>query len=1093
MRDFKKEYKKLNERQKQAVDYIDGPVLVVAGPGTGKTQLLAMRAANILVRADIAPSNILCLTFTDNAARNMRERLVQIIGQPGYHAAIHTFHSFGADIINQYPDSFVSRQLIQQVDELGLYEILKNILDQLPHNSPLGAKAGDKYVHIESAGKAISWLKQNALTPDELEKLLRTNGKFVDTIALRLIEVFAERTSPKHLKKYSEFLNFAQKLSANKTKFGFLDYGSIFCAELEQAINGTDVNGRYAPPITAWRMKWCQKDSEDNYVLKDSGINFRKMNALCDVYRKMQDHLTAQGLYDFDDMIMETVHAMESDDELLYNLQERYQYVLVDEFQDTNKAQLRMLTCLGNNPVYENRPNIMAVGDDDQAIYAFQGANISNMAMFPSLYDRPKVINLQENYRSNPDILEASEAISTQITDRLTPLDGPNSKKLVAKVRHKTNILRHQSFSSELAQYDWLAGEIKKMIAEGSPPEEIAVIAPKHKYLERLMPYLGQKHIPVSYERRENILDAPVIVQLLTMSDLVVAIAENRQNEVDELIACVLSYDFFAIESQLLIELSIDCFEQNVHWLELMSKHKNKKLREICNWFVNLARASTLEPMEYILDELTSKSPLRSYYFDDSKLENAPDEYLTMLGQLATLRQRLRQWKPNKMLLIKDLSLFVELHRQADIKIIDVSPHTQSTNAVQVMTPFKAKGLEFQTVFIINAQDEVWGTTAKGKNPTITLPKNLPIQPAGNSDDDKLRLLFVALTRAKHSLTITSYTHSLENKLSPILSFIMNESDVAHPKFTPKRLAKPRSIEAIEILSTDWSYRFKQIIADKKTLFEPILNNYKLSVTHLNNFIDVTAGGPNYFFMHNLLHFPEALSPAAAYGDSVHKTLQWVHLQLNKTGKLPANKLIENYFSDLIKRKHLRASEQKKFSARGREALNRYLKERSDSFLPNDKIERGFGNEGIMLGTARLSGKIDKLRFSEPGKIEVIDFKTGKPALDWKGKDEYEKVKLHKYRQQLLFYKILVENSASYVRKAVVTRGALEFIELDDNGSLARSLSMEYTDEEINKFKQLIGAVWGRIMKLNFPDTNGYSKNLAGIKQFEEDLIAEIG
>src|SRR6266550_4066639 len=118
MASFEREYKRLNEAQRQAVDNIEGPLLVVAGPGTGKTQLLSMRVANIIRQTDTSPANILCLTFTDNAARNMRERLETIIGQSAYHVAIHTFHSFGSEIINQQSDYFLDRQLLRQVDEL---------------------------------------------------------------------------------------------------------------------------------------------------------------------------------------------------------------------------------------------------------------------------------------------------------------------------------------------------------------------------------------------------------------------------------------------------------------------------------------------------------------------------------------------------------------------------------------------------------------------------------------------------------------------------------------------------------------------------------------------------------------------------------------------------------------------------------------------------------------------------------------------------------------------------------------------------------------------------------------------------------------
>jgi DNA helicase-2/ATP-dependent DNA helicase PcrA len=119
----------------------------------------------------------------------------------------------------------------------------------------------------------------------------------------------------------------------------------------------------------------------------------------------------------------------------------------------------------------------------------------------------------------------------------------------------------------------------------------------------------------------------------------------------------------------------------------------------------------------------------------------------------------------------------------------------------------------------------------------------------------------------------------------------------------------------------------------------------------------------------------------------------------------------------------------------------------------------------------------------------VVDFKTGKPAASWQGKDEYEKIKLHKYRQQLMFYKLLVENSASFSKKLTASNGALEFIEPDENGKLVDGLELAFDSEELANFVKLIGAVWQHINELSFPDTNGYSQNLRGIRQFEQDLI----
>src|SRR5688572_12496501 len=135
--DFAEGYKKLNPRQREAVDTIDGPVLVVAGPGTGKTQLLSMRAANIVRLTDTQPNNILCLTFTDSAAASMRKRLIALMGAEGNNIAVHTFHSFGAEIINRNREYFYNGAQFSPADQLTSFEILEDIFESLPHDSPL--------------------------------------------------------------------------------------------------------------------------------------------------------------------------------------------------------------------------------------------------------------------------------------------------------------------------------------------------------------------------------------------------------------------------------------------------------------------------------------------------------------------------------------------------------------------------------------------------------------------------------------------------------------------------------------------------------------------------------------------------------------------------------------------------------------------------------------------------------------------------------------------------------------------------------------------------------------------------------------------
>ena len=181
--DFNTRYAKLNDNQRQAVDYIHGSLLVIAGPGTGKTELLSMRTAQILRQTDTLPNSILCLTFTESGATNMRQRLRQIIGEDAYKIAIHTFHSFGTEIINQPREYFFRGADAQPVDELTQYQIISGILENRDWRNPLSVKNSGEFVYIKELIRVISEFKQSGLTPAELKTIIADNQRIIDEIA----------------------------------------------------------------------------------------------------------------------------------------------------------------------------------------------------------------------------------------------------------------------------------------------------------------------------------------------------------------------------------------------------------------------------------------------------------------------------------------------------------------------------------------------------------------------------------------------------------------------------------------------------------------------------------------------------------------------------------------------------------------------------------------------------------------------------------------------------------------------------------------------------------------------------------------------
>jgi len=190
--EFAKRYSNLNKAQKQAVDTIDGPVMVIAGPGTGKTELLSVRTANILQKTDTLPENILCLTFTESGANAMRERLTEIVGKEAYKVAVHTFHSFGIEVINQNGQYFYQGAHFRAADGLSSYEIIHEIFKQLDYNNPIAKKQNDEYTHLSDSLTVISELKKSGLVGDELLKIMDENDAVIEKAEQLLSPVFAE-------------------------------------------------------------------------------------------------------------------------------------------------------------------------------------------------------------------------------------------------------------------------------------------------------------------------------------------------------------------------------------------------------------------------------------------------------------------------------------------------------------------------------------------------------------------------------------------------------------------------------------------------------------------------------------------------------------------------------------------------------------------------------------------------------------------------------------------------------------------------------------------------------------------------------------
>lgn len=1107
MKQFESIYKSLNTAQKQAVDSTDGPLLVLAGPGTGKTQLLSARIANILSQSGgVMPSNILCLTFTESGALNMRERLAGMIGPDAYNIGINTYHSFGSDIIKAYPEYFqtinVDRtddvRMERPIDELTQIQIVAQIVESLPYGNPL---LSARYF-VKSVVNTISELKGALINPDKLRALALDNLSQIDSLQADINRIVNE-TGGISRKKADYFDQYKDLLAAIGSMEGSL--AAQGAAELVDAYDQA-VSDSSSKPLTVWKNNWLIKDSQDNFTFTKRADS-EKMLAVADVYESYELALKAKGYYDFDDMILRSIEALKNQDELRFNLQERYQYILLDEFQDTNPAQFELVKAIADHPVHEGRPNIMAVGDDDQAIYAFQGADVGNMKKFIDSFTDVSVVNLVENYRSHSDILHAAHSVSEQIEDRLHhKIEGVEKNlKSAAQSLPKDARIKRQEFNSAASEYGGIASEVARLVSEGTEPSDIAVLAPRHRLLEGMVPFLNKHDIAVSYDKRENILQTSIVQSLKLMSELVLALRENQTATANELFPVVLSLSFWQIPTEKIWKLNWwyrD--ERDKSWAELALQ--DEPLKDPVLFYLALSAQDPKTPLENVLDALTGvievplgedKSmtcPLKEYYFSKSNKEHSSLKYFEAISHLSVIRAKLREYQKDadEVLTLEGFLEFFAMYEAAGQSLINSHPIAQSSSSVQLMTAYKAKGLEFDHVFILSAHDDVWGSRAKGASNKIALPQNLKhIRYSGSSEDELRRLLFVAITRAKSGLYISSHTHKDSGKPTQSVKYLLefDGSSQALPDAYNQIEQVELTTEALSAhIETLWQSRHTILDADLKSLLTDKLAKYQMSPTHLNSFIDLEYGGPEAFLLNTLLQFPKAPTVDGEFGTAIHNTFEWYQNQTN-LGSASTKDALEFYEQELGRR-YISAADYDLVLAKGQDTIKSYLAARKDMFASGAKSEVNFRAEGVLIGEAHLNGKIDRLEIDEKAKtIQIADYKTGSSFKSWRPGSVLKHLK---YEQQLYLYKVLVEGSNTYA-KYTVQSARLEFVQPESaTGKIPKPLYIEFDEAKEAAVRKLVEVVWAKIQELDLPDVSGFSSDAGGSNRFIRGLLGGL-
>ncbi len=974
---FNQLYKALNPAQKEAVDTIEGPVMVVAGPGTGKTQVLTLRLANILRLTDTAPENILALTFTESAAAAMRRRLAEIIGSRAYALVINTFHGFCNDIIKKYPEYFpriIGSRHLTAIDQIHSVELVMAGV-KLSLLKPFG----DPVLYVPSVVKAIEELKRQGVS----------------------------------VKRFAIIVKDA-------------------AAELKLRPDLRHPAGAHRGKVKAVYQKQFKQ--------------IEKNRELAKIYEAYEKYLVKQQLYDFSDMIMEVLKVLEAGSELLQLIQEEHQYILVDEHQDTNNAQNRILERLGS---FHSQPNLFVVGDEKQAIFRFQGASLENFLYFKKQYPTAKLITLSDNYRSTQTILDSAHSL----------LPGFTNTRLRARASFPREPIRIYGFSQSAMEPWFVARDIKKLLSRGVPAESIAILYRDNKDAGPVARALEQFGVPAVIESDQDLLVHPDIKKLLLMMQ---AVADFGN---DDALMAALHVDYFRIDPLDIYEVVAASRAKQVSLHQLL--RAERKLQGLTLHTRTALRVayhllSQLTNLSHNLDLVTWVEKLihGSGVLKATLLESDPTERLSVINRFYDEIVAMTDSHPEATL--KDFLAYlktVSSHRL----LIKRGSTVVAPGQVRLMTIHRAKGLEFAYVYIINVHDGHFGNRTERQYLTL-LPSVFLLGSGGAAvleaerNDDERRLFYVAITRAARAVKIT-YARATEAGREQLPSLFIAElkPELRRDEATAaaEKLFRRQSRLATGDLSTQ-----PRVGKNQSEFVERLFTARGFSVTGLNNYLAC----PWRYFYRNLLRLPEALSKHQRYGVAVHAALRDFFKRRNEEPVTVTN-LLQN-FEYYLQRQGLKPTDYQEVRRRGRLSLSGWYRASVSSWPAVTLTE--FNIKGILLTPQiRLTGVIDKLEFVDgDNQVKVVDYKTRSPL----GRRELEgktRGSSGDYLRQLVFYKLLLDRYES--GRYRMTTGELDFIEPDPRGRYRRELFV-ISAADVSVLEQLIKRVGAEILALDFWD-----------------------
>lgn len=1015
---YKRKYDALTDQQKKAVDIIYGPVMVIAGPGTGKTEVLSMRIANLLRSdAQVKPFEILCLTFTDEATINMRKRLIEIIGEDAHRVHIYTFHAFCNNIIQSNPEYFGLRDLMP-ISDLERMEVLHDILEQLPE------------------GHALRRLKGNL---------------FYDAKNLRILFdlMKSEDWSAEHV---SDAIDFTIQDFPNHEKYIYK-------------------RGNAKKNIKTGDLKVDQ--------IKKATDKLERTRAAALLYPSYQEKMQQMGRYDFNDMILWVIKAFKDKPEFLQIQQERFQYFLVDEFQDTSGAQSELLNFLTD---YWEEPNLFIVGDDDQSIFEFQGARLQNIVDF---YEKHKsaiqLIVLKENFRSTQLILDKAAATIKNNKQRLVyQLKDLNLDKNIIAANERFNTERAiaptiRAYYNQLHEEAHIVQQIEALQKENVSLNNVAVLYAQHKQANNIISLLEKKKIPYWVKRPVNILQIPFIIQLINIFKYLQQESTHSFSGEDVLFG-LMHAPFTKIKPLDIATLSLYLQtkeRKHKYWRYLLQDSLLLETMDLYNATPFHQLGINLEKWLTDMKTLTIPMLLEKIIYDSGfvgHLLNGNNRIWDMQVLHSFFDFVKEETSKQPRMTVPDFLNMIEKMELENIEV-QIQKIIKQENGVRFYTTYSAKGHEFEHVFLIGLTKNYWESKSgnnKGFGLPDTLTKTLETENEDNNSEEVARRLFyVALTRAKKYLQVSfAKKDNKEKDLEP--SCFIDEIST-----NDERIETSIEDEDVLLHLTNSFLPDPEVNIElaKKELIEKRLEQFVLSVSAMNKYLDC----PLSFYYEYILRVPAAKSDALAFGTAVHYALEQLFKKMNANEDhlFPTKEEVLSSFNYAMRREEsaFTALQYTRRLELGEKIISEYFDHYINSFNKIVVTEYNIGNTTV--NGVPIKGKLDKIEFDGTDCI-VVDYKTGNP--DYSSKKELlgpseKNPNGGDYWRQMVFYKLLLENFPA-ARHWKMISGVFDFIEKNSKDEFVR-FTVPINENDLTTVKEQIKEVYQKIMNHEFSEGCG--------------------